>query len=90
MKEGFASNEYIIGIFLDPKKAFDTVNHQTLIEKLNFYGMCGIPLAWLTSYLDNRQQYVMLNGHVSLNNTVVCGVPPSMFCSWPFIISLIH
>ena len=73
--EGFESNEYTIGIFLDLKKAFDTVNHQILIDKLNFYGIRGIPLAWLTSYLDNRQQYVMVNGHVSSNNTVVCGVP---------------
>ena len=73
--EGFESNEYTIGIFLDLKKAFDTVNHQILIDKLNFYGIRGIPLAWLTSYLDNRQQYFMVNGHVSSNNTVVCGVP---------------
>ena len=64
-----------MGIFLDLKKAFDTVNHQILIEKLNFYGIRGIPLAWLTSYLDNRQQYVMVNGHASSNDTVVCGVP---------------
>ena len=73
--EGFESNEYTIGIFLDLKKAFDTVNHQILIDKLNFYGIRGISQSWLTSYLDNRQQYVMFNGHVSSNNTVVCGVP---------------
>ena len=73
--EGFESNEYTIGIFLDLKRAFDTVNHQILIDKFSFYGIRGIPLAWLTSYLDNRQQSVMVNGHVSSNNTVVCGVP---------------
>ena len=73
--ESFESNEYTIGIFLDLKKAFDTVNHQILLDKSDFYGIRGIPLAWLTSYLDNRQQYVMVNGHVSSNNTVVCGVP---------------
>ena len=74
LPEGVESNQYITGIFVDLKKAFDTVNHQILIDKLNFYGIRGIPLAWLTSYLDNRQQYVMVNGHVSSNNTVVCGV----------------
>ena len=73
--ESFESNEYTIGIFLDLKKAFDTVNHQILIDKSDFYSIRGIPLAWLTSYLDNRQQYVLVNGHVSSNNTVVCGVP---------------
>ena len=73
--EGFESNEYTIGIFLDLKKAFDTVNHQILIDKSDFYGIRGIPLAWLTSYVDNRQQYFMVNGHVSSNKTVVWGVP---------------
>ena len=72
--ESFESNEYTIGIFLDLKKAFDTVNHQILIDKSDFYGIRGIPLAWLTSYVDNRQQYFMVNGHVSSNNTVVWGV----------------
>ena len=71
--ESFESNEYTIGIFLDFKKAFDTVNHQMLIDKSDFYGIRGIPLAWLTSYVDNRQQYFMVNGHVSSNNTVVWG-----------------
>lgn len=94
--EGFESNEYTIGIFLDLKKAFDTVNHQILIDKLNFYGIRGIPLAWFTSYLDNRERYVMVNGHVSSNNTVVCGVPqgsvlgPSLFLLYindPFLSS---
>ena len=73
--ESFESNEYTIGIFLDRKKAFDTVNHQILIDKSDFYGIRGIPLAWLTSYVDSRQQYFMVNGHVSSNNTVVWGVP---------------
>ena len=73
--EGFESNEYTTGIFLDLKKVFDIVNHLILIDKLYFYGIHGIPLAWLTSYLDNRQQYVVVNGHVSSNNTAVCGVP---------------
>ena len=71
--EGFESNEYTYGIFFDLKKTFDTVNHQILIDKLNFYGIRGFPLAWLTSYLDNRQQYVMVNRHVYSNSTVVCG-----------------
>ena len=69
--EGFESNEYTIGIFLHLKEAFDTVNHPILIDKLNFYGIRGIPLAWLTSYLDNRQQYLMVNGHFGHSKNLI-------------------
>ena len=75
--ERVESNQYTTGIFVDLEKAFDTVYHQILIDKLNFYGIRGIPLAWLTSYSENRQQYVMVNGHVFSNNTVNT---PSRFC----------
>ena len=46
--KGFEKNEFTIGIFLDLKKAFDTVNLEIFI-KLNYYGIRDIPLAWLAS-----------------------------------------
>ena len=52
----FLEHSLAIRVFLDLKEAFDTVNHEILIHKLNYYGLCGIPLAWLASYLTNRQQ----------------------------------
>ena len=58
--EGFENNQYTVGVFIDLKKAFDTVNHGILLDKLNFYGIRGIPLTWLTSYLSHRQQCVMV------------------------------
>ena len=73
--EGFENNQYTVGVFIDLKKAFDTVNHEILLDKLNFYGIRGIPLTWLTSYLSHRQQCVMVHDHTSSFNSVVCGVP---------------
>ena len=56
------SGQYTCGKFLDLKKAFDTVNHKILPDKLNHYGIRGLPLDFFTSYLQNRQQFVFANG----------------------------
>ena len=54
-----------IGIFLDFSKAFDTVDHNILLRKLEYHGIRGIALDWLKDYLTNRVQYVSYNGHMS-------------------------
>ena len=63
------------GIFIDLKKAFDTVNHSILIKKLEHYGVRGTSLEWFKSYLSNRQQFVSFNGHLSDKKLISCGVP---------------
>ena len=49
-------------LFLDLRKAFDTVAHEILIQKMSFYGIKGIELAWFKSYLSNRMQYCCIDG----------------------------
>ena len=68
-------NEYTIGIFLDLSKAFDTVDHEILISKLEHYGTRGTLLSWFKNYLINRQQMVKYNNVLSKPNTIRCGVP---------------
>ena len=69
------SHDYSCGIFLDFSKAFDTVNHQILLTKLDYYGIRGVVKDWFTSYLSNRTQCVSLGAINSSTQTVSCGVP---------------
>uniref|UniRef100_A0A672FN99 Reverse transcriptase domain-containing protein n=1 Tax=Salarias fasciatus TaxID=181472 RepID=A0A672FN99_SALFA len=66
---------YTIGIFLDLQKAFDTINHDILIDKLERYGIRGRVLDWVKSYLTDRKQFVQLGDFCSLLLDVSCGVP---------------
>jgi hypothetical protein len=68
-------NEYSIGIFLDLAKAFDTVDHNILLSKLENYGVRGIPLLWFKDYLSNRFQQVKCNGTISSFKLIKFGVP---------------
>ena len=67
--------KYTIGVFLDLSKAFDTINHDTLLKKLQFYGVRGLAFEWFRSYLYGRKQYVNFNGIDSSEQDVTCGVP---------------
>ena len=62
-------------IFLDFSKAFDTVNHNILLEKLSHYGFRGNALDWLRSYLEDRKQCVFVSGRNSDYMDVKHGVP---------------
>ena len=74
-KSAIDNGKITCGLLLDLSKAFDTVNHQILIDKLCKYGIGGTPLAWFTDYLSNRQQYVKIGNTESDLLTLTCGVP---------------
>ena len=60
---------------MDLSKAFDTLDHKILINKLKYYGINGTPLCWFMSYLSNRTQYVEINNVISSRSTISTGVP---------------
>ena len=62
-------------IFLDLAKAFDSVNHNILLQKLEKYGIRGIPLKFMESYLSNRYQYVKMNDKSSKLELIDIGIP---------------
>ena len=62
-------------MFLDLKKAFDTVNHKILLEKLFRYGVQGKVINWFRSYLIERKQFCKINGVHSKPLGVTCGIP---------------
>ena len=59
------NKDYAVGIFLDLKKAFDTISFDILLEKMERYGIRGIGLSWIKSYIENRQQYVEIDEYKS-------------------------
>ena len=63
-----------IAVFIDLKKAFDTVDHNILL-KMKFYGIYEKELSWFHSYLSNRTQRCFVNGVLSSVRTIKCGVP---------------
>ena len=62
-------------IFLDFAKAFDTVNHEILIKKLEHYGIRGLALQWFKSYLSDRRQCTSIGDTLSDIELIKCGVP---------------
>ena len=81
--------EFSCGIFLDFSKAFDTVNHNILIEKLDYYGIRSVTKDWFTSYLTNRYQFVTLGQTESELQPVSCGVLKAQFLAHYYVLYIL-
>ena len=75
IEDALDSGEMAMGVFCDLSKAFDTINHDLLLEKLEHYGIRGKANEWLKSYLTGREQYVELNDAKSEKLPILTGVP---------------
>ena len=75
ISSAFDRREHAIGVFLDLSKAFDTVNHVILFDKLEHYGIRGLALEWVKSYFSQRKQFDEFNNVISSPEGISCGVP---------------
>ena len=75
IRKNLSEGNVCCGIFVYLQKAFDTVEHDILLSKLEHYGVCGLSNQWVKSYLRIRIQYVSINGYGFNLADVKFGVP---------------
>lgn len=84
----FIDKKNVVGaVLLDFSSAFDLLDHELLLEKLELYGFSGHTVGWFASYLSNRAQCVFYNGSFSLSKELQCGVPQGS-CLGPLLFSI--
>ena len=64
-----------VAVFIDLTKALDTLSHEILVYKLYHYGIRGIVLEWIVSYLSSKKQFVQINDISSEHKTIRCCTP---------------
>ena len=73
--DSFEKGKYTLKAFIDLSKAFDTVDHQTLIKRLQYYGIDGTALEWFKRYLSNRKQYTSSQDVSESCLDIICSFP---------------
>ena len=75
IRNALNNGKFACGVFVNLQKAFDTVNQDDLLSKLNHYSIRGVAFDWFKGYLSDRTQYATINNERSEIQTVKCGVP---------------
>ena len=75
IRRALDQNNFAVGVFIDLQKAFDTVEHNILLKRLNHYGIRGIANNLFKSYLTERKQFVEIDGQKSSQINIMHGVP---------------
>ena len=71
------SQKFLLSIYIDFSKAFDTVKHEILLKKMKFYGIRGVIYNWFKDYLQHRTQSTKFQSHISSAHPINYGVPQS-------------
>ena len=75
IEDSIKKQNHVLGIFIDLSKAFDTIDHNILLTRLADLGIQGTALQWFSSYMNNRFQSIVINGHSSQPTLLQFGVP---------------
>ena len=89
IREAREKKQFVCGIFIDLQKAFNTVNHDILLDKLNYYGVKGISNMWFEMSLKEKYQHTTIKEHSSNKQMSIHGVPQgSLLGPLLFLISI--
>ena len=88
--DSFNQNKYTFGVFIDLSKAFDTVDHDILVDKLNIYGIKSNSLKWFSSYLSNRKQFKQAGAIKTSNLDIIFGVAQRSILGPPLFIIYVN
>ena len=87
IRQSLDNKTFSCGVFIDLEKAFDTVNHKILLQKLEHYGIRGLSNKWFSSYLTSRMQKVTIGGaSSSYRNVTWCSTRVNFGTTFVFII----
>ena len=81
IEKAIDNGKFACGVFIDLQKAFDTVDHSILLQKLHHYGIRGLANKWFKSYLTDRKQFVSISGFNSESQNYQVWSPPGL-CTW--------